>query len=441
MNYNTNRGFIRFVFARSATTKQAQQLSLASQDQSQNQSPGVAFNPSIVANNFGHKDTKARRYTTALYYLLPIRKRFYNVEKSDSLLSFATSAALLARRSLSSVEGRTLREGLLTLQSVLWIMIFTTGLHAQNPNLGTVGAQFLKIPTGARSAALSGAVTGMSIDAAALFWNPAGIAQDHTHAFHFSHTPHMTFFDVTAIGYTLSSPKYGTVGLQVLAMGMEKMEITTEFQPDGTGEFFDSQDLQLGVSYARKLIDQFSVGVTLKYIRQRIWHETATSMAFDCGTHYNIEFNHSTIAMSMRNFGQELRFEGSDLITFYDPLDQYPNRLIPTYLQTENYALPLIFQFGLATDLLQTPFLHSRLALDATHYNDQDEEVLVGLETIIAQRFILRGGYKFNNADERGSLGVGLHHRVDDVIIKLDYAYVLHEYLEDTQFISVDLIF
>ena len=164
-------------------------------------------------------------------------------------------------------------------------------------------------------------------------------------------------------------------------------------------------------------------------------------MAFDCGTHYNIEINHSTIAMSMRNFGQELRFEGSDLITFCDPLDQYPTRLIPTYLQTENYALPLIFQFGLATDLLQTPFLHSRLALDATHYNDQDEEVLVGLETIIAQRFILRGGYKFNNADERGSLGVGLHHRIDDVIIKLDYAYVLHEYLEDTQFISVDLVF
>ncbi len=328
-----------------------------------------------------------------------------------------------------------------TIKSSLLISFLAVSIFAQNANLGTAGAQFLKIPIGARSAALGGAVTGMSTDATALFWNPAGIIHDHTHALHVSHIPWMTFFDVNALAYTLNLKELGAIGIYARTLGMEKMEITTEYEPDGTGEFFDSQDLEMGVVYARKLIDQFSFGITAKYIRQRIWNEIASGFAFDFGTHYTIDFQTSTIAMSLRNFGPDIKMDGPDLLVFYDGSDEYQDRLIPSSKNTEAYPLPLTFQFGVGMDLMNTKFFHSRIALDVIHYNDNDEQALIGLETTIAQRFILRGGYRFNQSRQQPSLGVGLQQRIEKMVIKLDYAFVMHEYLGETKFLSMDIIF
>jgi len=66
---------------------------------------------------------------------------------------------------------------------------------------------------------------------------------------------------------------------------------------------------------------------------------------------------------------------------------------------------------------------------------------LIGLESTIAQRFILRGGYRFSQTEQQPSLGVGLHQRIEKMVFKLDYAFVMHEYLGDTRFLSMDIIF
>ena len=327
------------------------------------------------------------------------------------------------------------------IRKTIFTLILATLVSGQNPNLGSAAAQFLKIPVGARSAALGGAMTGMSTDATALFWNPAGIAQDHARAVHFSQVPWMTYFNMTAVGFTLNIQGLGTIGFHALGLGMEKMEITTELQPEGTGQFFDSQDIVFGASYARKLTNSFSMGFTTKYVYQRIWNETASGIAFDVGTHYNIEFLNTSIAMSMRNFGADLQFKGPDLLIVHDDNKVFPNRLIQAYKQTEKYPLPLSFQFGLAFDLIDSEFLHARVCLDAVHLNDADEQIRMGIETTFVQRFSIRGGYQINNDVGGGSLGVGLQQRIDNMILKLDYAYVLHEYLEDTRFLSLSLIF
>jgi len=320
-------------------------------------------------------------------------------------------------------------------------LIWVTTLSAQNPNLGSATAQFLKIPIGARSAALGGAMTGMSSDANALFWNPAGITQEHNQSLHFSYMPWMTFFDITAVAYTKTFPNKGTIGFHILALGMDEMEVTTELQPQGTGQFFDSQDFVAGMSYAKKLTDRFSMGFTAKYIHQRIWNETASGIAFDMGTHYNIDFQNTSIAMSMRNFGMDMQMGGPDLLLVHDDNEIFPNRLQQAMKVTEKHPLPLSFQFGIAGDLLKNAWLHSRVCIDAVHLNDDEEQIYAGIETVLAQQFIIRGGYQFNNDEERGSLGVGLNQRIDNLVLKLDYAYVLHEHLEDTRILSVSLLF
>ncbi len=328
-----------------------------------------------------------------------------------------------------------------SLHLVLIVWLMTGSLAAQNPNLGSAGAQFLKISIGARSAALGGAVTGMSEDATALFWNPAGIAQNHNQSVHFSYIPWMQYFDITAFSYTLKLKDKGTLGFHALTVGMEKMQITTEKQPEGTGQYFDAQDLEMGLSYARQLTDRFSMGFSAKLLHQRIWNETANGLAFDVGTHYSINFQNLVLAMSMKNFGSDLKMEGPELLTVVDENDQFPNRLIQTMKQTEAYPLPLSFQFGVAADLLNTAFLHSRLAIDAVHLNDNAERINIGLESTFARQFIIRGGYSLNDDEAKGSLGLGLNQKLGEMIVKLDYAFVMHERLEDTRFMSLSLIF
>lgn len=331
--------------------------------------------------------------------------------------------------------------------SIRFLLIGLCSIHlvltvnAQNPNLGSAGAQFLKIPIGARAAALGGAVTGMSSDATALFWNPAGIAQSHNHSLHFSYIPWMSYFDITALAYSVKIKNEGTLGFHALALGMDKMQITTEMKPEGTGQYFDAQDIEMGLSYARQLTDRFSMGFSTKFLHQRIWNETASGVAFDVGTHYSIEFQNMALAMSMRNFGSDLQMDGPDLLVVVDEQEQFPNRLIQSKKQTEAYPLPLSFQFGLAADILNTAFMQSRLAVDAIHLNDNAEQIHLGLETILARQFILRGGYKFNDEEAKGSLGVGLHRKVGEMILKFDYAYVMHDRLEDTRFMSIGMIF
>jgi hypothetical protein len=122
---------------------------------------------------------------------------------------------------------------------ILLILLFGIArLHAQNPNLGTSGAQFLKIPISARAAAMGGAYVGLCQDASSVFWNPAGITKVKSHAAHFSHTKWFGTFDVNAAAYVFNAGNFGTLAASVLIFGVDEMEVTTEFAPNGTGRFF-----------------------------------------------------------------------------------------------------------------------------------------------------------------------------------------------------------
>ncbi|MBK8345544.1 MAG: hypothetical protein IPL12_21025 [Bacteroidetes bacterium] len=68
------------------------------------------------------------------------------------------------------------------------------------------------------------------------------------------------------------------------------MDVTTEFLPFGTGQTFRATDLGIGLSLARELTDQFSFGVTAKYIREDLASVHNQNLIFDFGFQYDIEF-------------------------------------------------------------------------------------------------------------------------------------------------------
>jgi len=319
--------------------------------------------------------------------------------------------------------------------------LFSANLAAQNPNLGTAGAQFLKIPVGARAAGMGGAIIGMTNDASSVFWNPAGIANVRSNSIHFSHMNWFEFFNLNAVSYVVNAGNIGAFGIGAVTFGMDEMEMTTEMEPNGTGRTFDAQDLALSLSYSRNLTDKFRVGLSGKYIHQRIWNETSAGVAFDVGTQYQIDFKNLVLSMSMMNFGPDLKMEGPDLNITFDENSNYPNRLVPAKLETESYPLPLLFKFGIAMDVINTPFIKIQADVDAIHPNDNDEQIYTGAEFGFMQRFFLRGGYKFNHDDEQYSFGLGVNSRFAGNLVQVDYAYAGYNLLPDVHFITMNLTF
>lgn len=318
----------------------------------------------------------------------------------------------------------------------------TLMVRAQNPNVGTSGAKFLQIPIGGRAASMGGAFVALANDASSAFWNPAGLARLQSHAVHFSYLRWFNSFDVNAVSVVFNAQNSSVFAASIVVMTMDKMEITTETSPNGTGRYFDAQDMALGLSYARFLTTQFNVGITAKYVYQRIWNEVADGVAFDIGTQYRLDFNNLTIAMSMRNFGGEMRFDGPDLNITHLRNDNYPSsRLAPGRLETEGYPLPLHFQVGIGIDLYDSEFIKVRAGVDATHPNDDTEKINVGTEIAVYDRIFLRGGYRYRYDDEDVTFGVGVSVPIELRNILFDYAYSSYTILPDVHRFSIGLEF
>jgi hypothetical protein len=323
---------------------------------------------------------------------------------------------------------------------LIYSFIFSTLLFAQNPNLGTSGAQFLKIPLGANESGMAGAVVALTNDASSVFWNPAGIAKIQGVNLHFSYMKWFDLFNMNAAAIAYNLGDMGVIGASVISFSTGQIEITTEQSPNGTGQYYNAQDIAIGVTYARYLTTEFNVGVTVKYVNQGIWHENAAGFAFDIGTQYALDFQNLTIAMSMTNFGANLQFEGEDLETRkqYDP--NFPlSRLAPADLRTTSYPLPLNFQVGMGFDIYKSDFIKIIGGIDAVHPNDNKERVQFGTQISAFDRFFIRGGYIFNHDTQNFSLGAGANVPSGNTLIQFDYSYSNYNILPVVHRISMGL--
>lgn len=324
---------------------------------------------------------------------------------------------------------------------ILFVICFGE-FYAQNPNLGTAGAQFLQIPVGARSEAMGGAVVGLADDASAIFWNPAGIVKVKNVQAHFSYMNWFDLFDFNAASIVYNAGDLGTFGASMVLLTSDEMEITTEEEPNGTGRFFDAGDLALGISYAKYLTDRFNVGVTIKYVNQQIWNESASGFAFDIGTQYRLDFQNLTIAMCMTNFGADMQFDGPDLDFTYRKDNNFPlSRLVPSRLNTEEYPLPLNFQVGIGFDVFEYEFVKMRGAIDVTHPNDNAERAHFGTEFSFYDRFYVRAGYKYNYDDQDFTFGAGANVPLGSSAVYFDYAFSVYDILPSVHRVSLNLSF
>jgi len=329
---------------------------------------------------------------------------------------------------------------------MLLAALFLSSLHAQVDNTqtitktGTTVAQFLKIGVDARGAAMGGAFAAMEGDLSAMHWNPAGLGHHRGVGAMFAHSEWLADmnFNYAAIAFNLG--EVGIMGLNVISLSTPEEAVRTVERPEGTGELFNANDLAIGLTFARQLTDRFSIGGSVKFIRQNIWHMSAGAVALDIGALFTTPFKNVRLGASIVNFGSDMRLDGRD-IQFSndpDPLNQGNVEFVNALYETESFPLPLAFRVGVATELYKNENFRLSVGLDALHPNDNTESVNGGAELAFAETLFLRGGYGtlFRKDTEEGlAMGAGLQYRLWGTSTKLrvDYAYADFGLLENVQ--------
>src|SRR3972149_9786649 len=193
----------------------------------------------------------------------------------------------------SSQQASATRNGVVNMRrSIVLVLglliVFGSAANGQGvTKVGTTSASFLAIDVGPRGTGMGSAYVSVANDATAMYWNPAGIAKLANFQAMFSSTRWIADLSFNYAGAVLPLSDFGNIGVNATFLTIDEIERTTIVQPDGTGEFFDAASYAIGLSYARKLSEQFSIGFNAKYINERLYHSNATGFAFDVGAQFD----------------------------------------------------------------------------------------------------------------------------------------------------------
>jgi len=304
--------------------------------------------------------------------------------------------------------------------------------------VGQAGATFLKIEVGARGIGMGGAQVAAVNDAAALFWNPANIAFLNKNSFHFTYNQWIAGISHSFAGIAIPIGNVGSIGISLTSLSYGEMEETTIAEPDGTGAMFSANDFAIGISYARQLTDKFVTGVTIKYVRQKVWDMSAGGICFDIGTMFRTPFRGVSFGMVITNFGQNLAFDGQQLIR---KDKEFNDIVVTSRYETESFQLPIAFKLGIAYEAIQTDNNKLLLAIDGIHPNDNLEYVNFGTEYQWANMLALRAGYKFNTDIQGFSAGAGFYLHLGGVVTKIDYAFSDMQFFDNIHRLSIGIDF
>ena len=274
-------------------------------------------------------------------------------------------------------------------------------------NLGTSGAQFLKMDVDARTVGLGGANVAVTRGAMALYYNPAGIANLDKRSLAFSYTDWVADIKYNYLAYETPVSGFGNIGVHLAVLTMGDMEITTLEQQEGTGESFGANSWVVGITNAYQLTNRFAFGVTAKYVREKISELSANAIAFDVGTLYYTGFRTLRIAMSTRNFGTDTKFDGNELETTLDEDNNPSTAPILIKKETQSQPLPLSFRLGVAYDFEFNEQSKLMATVDGYNTRDRGQQASVGAEYTWRNQLAVRAGYKLRADEENVALGAG----------------------------------
>ena len=296
------------------------------------------------------------------------------------------------------MDKRTLNRILLGWILLLIIVALIGKVSVAAPNGGQTSADFLNIGLGARPAGMGGAYSAVGEGAGAAYWNPAGLKSVQSGEVtlgHFAWYQDITYEqgvfahkvnERSSFAATVGYLNYGDID------GRDAAGLST-----GNVSVYDWYG---AVSWGYSVSPEFSVGVTGKFVAEKLDDISASTFAADIGFLWHLD--RITVAAVASNIGPDMDYEGY------------------------SEHLPSAARIGLAVRPWGENIL-TAIDLEKSFYGDV--VLRNGLEYGYLNQYFVRAGYSFYpEADNRSfgsglSVGAGVRFEQFD----FDYAYTLKE--------------
>lgn len=302
----------------------------------------------------------------------------------------------------------------------LFLVLSVEAIGQILPNFGGQRAglstlSFLKNDMNPRSVAMGGASVALSGDLFSSYSNPAAVSEINDLSFSVSNYFIGAGANQGMVTAILPLENQSAFALTINSLNSGAMDVRTEFQPLGTGQKTYANNMAAGLTYSKVLSDQFSFGVTLKYIYEQLAEYTNHTGAVDVGFKYNTDFKDLSFAVMMQNFSGNSSLTG-------DHLEEGFNR--STNVSLDNYTVPNVFKLGVSLAPLKKGDHKLTTAFELNHPNDNAENFRFGAEYDYHDLLQIRAGYKLNVLGQTfPTLGLGVRHHVGAHPFYIDYAF------------------
>lgn len=277
---------------------------------------------------------------------------------------------------------------------LIWGFFVSTIVASEENNSGF---SFLKFGIGAKAVGMGEAFVAQSGEAASAWWNPAGLSGIKGAQFSFTHSE--WFQDIT-VEYFATALGFGknTLGMSIAlgkVPGIEKREGPST-EPIA---LFDAHDVVFSFSFARDIREGFALGVSAKWLYEKIDIHSASGLGFDLGGIYS-PLENLKLGLSVLNLGQKMKFE------------------------QEKFSLPTLYRAGV-TYSVEKENLNSdfTFGFDLVKPRDDDVKLNLGGEYGLYQTLKIRLGYQGGYDEKNFSFGLGTSFRK----YSIDYAYLPHK--------------
>lgn len=270
------------------------------------------------------------------------------------------------------------------------ILIFAGLSYGQNDGAANTGLSFLKLGIGARSIAMGEAFASLTDDGTAYIYNPARINATENGNVTAMFNKTMLDMSTNFVGAKFRMNKFG-IGIGLLKTTVSDIEVRNN--PGAPIEKFNSDNISAGVSLCYNFQSNFSAGVTVKMLYEKIYIDEASGYGLDFGANYKM--NDVSFAVVLSNVGSM------------------------NALYTSETKLPTALRFGASYVFRKSDFSFTG-ALDG--YKVLDGGVLhthMGAEGGYKDFIFLRAGYQTGYENRSFTAGLGLKYRA----LYVDYAF------------------
>lgn len=296
-----------------------------------------------------------------------------------------------------------------TCLTIILLLVLAVAANAQFAKVGTAGLQFLKIGVGARPLGMGQSYVALADDPSCLFWNPGGVSRLEGTQFIGAFTKWFADINISALGVTYTVPEIGSFGLSAILLNTGYMIERTAGSIEGTTYSFTSRDWAIGLTYARNLTDRFSIGGTVRIVREELVvgepGYSDTGILMDLGILYDTGYRGIKLGVSIMNFGPDFVYEVDDDRDGLVNEDKNNDRdddgdlLIDEDVEEDPVPAPLCFRAGISMPFVlplvsETDKLN--VSVEVYHPNDNVEQYNLGLEYLLMDMVAIRGGFRFN---------------------------------------------